>query len=176
MPSLHAPADVRTRARKGLRGRALALVPVFIVLAGLVTLPACSSSDHDIREAIAENRALWEMRRPDTYSFVVLEGCFCGPPANLSLRTVVEGDSVVLVEIVPDESNDPHPPEPQLAWGRTIDDLFDEILSMADMDPAVLDVTWDPEWGIPLTVSYDWRTNVADDERWIHVMSFAPLD
>jgi hypothetical protein len=173
MPPLHAPTDARIGGR---RGRALALVPALVVLAGLVTLPACSSSERDILATLAENRALWDSRRPEAYAFVVHEGCYCGPPANLTLRTVVEGDAVVLVEIVPDDSNAPNPPEPQLAWGRTIDDIFDVIIAMAEADPAVLDVTWDPTWGIPLTVSYDWRTDVVDDERWIVLMDFEPLD
>jgi hypothetical protein len=153
-----------------------ATIPAIVVLAGLITLPGCSSPERDTLATLVENRALWESRRPARYSFEFREGCYCGPPANLTLHTVVEGNTVVVVEVVPDDANAPNAPEPQLAWGRTVDDIFDEIVAMAEMDPALLEVTWDPHWGIPLAVSYDWRTSVADDERWFTLTSFEPLD
>jgi hypothetical protein len=133
--------------------------PVFTGLLMLVASTGCGdpSSPDNRRSELDANRQKWRSNGVTSYSFTVARSCFCvfdGP-----VRVSVDHDSVVSVIRIESNTN-----AADLHFRPSIDSLFDFVEHAIGQQPAVLRVTYDPALGYPVTIVYDGRQAVADDE------------
>jgi hypothetical protein len=132
--------------------------PFLTGLLMLVVSTGCGDplSPDNPRSELDANRQKWRSHGVTSYSFTVARSCFCvfdGP-----VRVSVDHDSVVsVIRIASNTDADAH-------FRPSIDSLFDFVEKAIGQQPAVLQVTYDPALGYPVTIVYDGRQAVADDE------------
>ena len=121
-------------------------------------------------ETLAENRSRWESSGPVDYRYVYNEICFC---PRLAARVEVRDGAVV-------SAVDPETGEPlagdDLERVPTVEELFERVEAAFREEPAVASVTYDPEFGHPTDAFFDFRLNVADEERGFTAKRLEPLD
>ncbi|MGD2045814.1 MAG: DUF6174 domain-containing protein [Gemmatimonadota bacterium] len=116
------------------------------------------------RAALEANRARWLSQGPSSYQYALRRSCFC--PYLGPVRVTVAADTVVGRVYV--ESGDPVP-EIEADAFPAVDGLF-ELLDQAFENGADdIDVTYDPELGVPIEISIDYLENAVDDELGIQV-------
>lgn len=124
-------------------------------------LAGCGTSDPEIgilRE-IGQNRDRWERQGIQTYRYAVERICFCGLAGPVRV-TVEDGEPTERVFVV---SGDPVPEE-QGEWYPTVDGLFTILFDAVRRDAFSIEVTYDPETGVPLDIFIDYAQNIADEE------------
>jgi hypothetical protein len=114
------------------------------------------------------NRKRWASLALTSYEYVLARSCFC-PPAFLGPVLVRVEDSVVtersFVEVIEPDPGAPGESFPSVAG------LFDIIADAYERDAHVVEVTYDPETGVPLDIYVDYEQNVADEELGLTVES-----
>lgn len=168
----------RGRGRSGARSRrrpgpAAARILAAGLLACLAagSAAACSNPLDARVETLAENRNRWESDGPADYSYVYNEICFCAPP----LAARVEVRDGVVVSAAHPETGEPLPAE-DVERVPTVEELFAEVEAAFREDPAVASVTYDPQFGHPTDAYFDFRLNVADEERGFTAKELEPLE
>jgi hypothetical protein len=124
----------------------------------------------DERERLEAARDAWEARNVDSYSYVLRRICFCAG-ATQPARVVVQDGQKVSVTLV--ETGEPVS-QAELEFFLTIDELFDFIQDAIDREAHRIDVTYDPDRGIPLTISIDYEELAVDEEMAFEVSQFEP--
>jgi hypothetical protein len=110
---------------------------------------------------LAHNQARWEAVGPDSYVYAMEWLCFCPVEYRGPVRITVEEG--VAVERAYVESGDPVP-EDLAAGFPAVDGLFERLASAMQDGAYLVDVTYDPDLGMPLEFWIDPREEVADDE------------
>ncbi len=116
----------------------------------------------DLRRDLAANRARWEALGLETYVYEVEHSCFCPVEAIGPVRVQVENGSVTSRtypqsgDSVAATFSDVFP---------TVDGLFDVLQRAIDQNAADVQVTWDPDTGVPLHFSIDYIANAVDEEE-----------
>lgn len=136
------------------------LIPVmaFVSLACSDLGPARSDLGHDL----TVNRARWEAVGLETYVYDVQRSCFCPVEAVGPVRVRVENGAIVsrtypqTGDTVRTAFADVFP---------TIDGLFDVLERAIEQDAADIQVTWDPDTGVPLSFFIDYIANAVDEEQ-----------
>ncbi len=149
-------------------------------IAGLTAVSAlalaCSISGPDDRHAelraeIAAQRQKWAARRIDDYRLTLSRFCFCAPEgAGLVVVRVLAGEPVEWLYFL---SGDPVAPQWQ-AMFPTVDGLFDFLEDAIDRGAEEIDVTFDPDFGLPTTIRIDYRLDMADEEIGYEVAKLLP--
>ena len=142
-----------------MRARAIASV-CCVMWMGLVSCDAVGLGNGPEGE-LEDNRERWTEIAPASYTYAVSRLCFCGTEATGPVRvTVVDG---AVSERVYVETGDPvdvtfadHFP--------AVDGLFDVLADAYEREAAQIDVTYDPETGVPLDFWIDYEVNIADEE------------
>jgi hypothetical protein len=140
--------------RKFKRLALLAILP--LTLAGCNALGIGGTDDRPLRE----NRARWESRAPERYSFVMQRSCFCGSEMRDPVLIVVDGDVRVSATYV--ATGEPVR-SPYLEFFPTMDGVFD-ILAEAYDEAHKVDVRYNSELGFPVQADIDYMKNAIDDE------------
>lgn len=141
--------------RIGRLGGGLLLLCAFLVVGG------CGVQEPGIgvlRE-IDRNRDRWEAQGVDSYRYAVERICFCGLDGPVRV-TVVDGEATERRYVT---SGDPVP-EPQGELYPTVDGLFAILFEAVQRGAFEIDVTYDPDTGIPLDIFIDYEQNTADEE------------
>lgn len=116
---------------------------------------------------LSQARARWEASGVQSYSMTVQIGCFC--PEEFRGPFEVTVDNGVLTEALYDGA----PVRDGVAIEFfTVDGLFDAVADLADSDR--LNVTFDPETGIPTIIDADPQLTIADEEVSVTVSDFQP--
>ena len=112
------------------------------------------------------NRALWESLGIRDYRLITQRLCFClfTDPVRVLVQDGVITDAG-------DEFGFP-PSDPPAFAIFSVDDLFDEVQAAIDQAVDDLTVEYDPETGIPLTITVDQIAEAADDEFTITARNF----
>lgn len=156
----------RSRTRRAPR------LPVLAPL--LVALVACSDQGPNAPEqlgTIAENQQRWQSTGPDDYVYAVERLCFCAliGPVRVTVVGGVATERVVVAsgEPLTGEAADLFP---------TVDGLFDLLVEAVAGDAHEVDVTYDPETGVPVDFRIDYEEYVDDEELGVRVTeSVTPL-
>ncbi|MGP1386273.1 MAG: DUF6174 domain-containing protein [Thainema sp.] len=115
------------------------------------------------------NRNLWEENKPEAYSFVVQNGCFCLEDVRGPHRvSVVDGE---ITDVVFADSGEPY----TLDTVYTIDGYFDILQTGLDEDWFSLEATFDPDLGFPLTIAGNPSAQLADEEVFYTISDFNAL-
>ncbi|MDH3269946.1 MAG: DUF6174 domain-containing protein [Gemmatimonadota bacterium] len=141
-------------------------------LAGSLGLAGCGISGPGIDDLaeLNRNRARWAQVRPAAYEYAVERLCFCaleGPVRMLVTGSQASGHRFV-------DSGDPVPVD-QREWYPTVEGLFDVVADAFGRDAFEVDVTYDPDTGVPVEIFIDYEQNVADEELGFRVTE-APSD
>lgn len=148
-----------------------ALVASLIALAALGALrqgaTAAAPTPAD-QTTLDTNRARWDALEIRDYRLITRQSCFC--PFQDAVRVTVQDG---LVTHVGDPFGFGEPP-PDGA-GLTVRDLFDRVQQMLDLPADDLTVEYDPDNGIPLSISADPIALAIDDEFSITVERFNPI-
>ncbi len=127
------------------------------------------------REAeLASGEELWSSLGISDYDFTVNMTCFCPPPAGTDIRLRVrDGRTISAVDsqnprngIVADMSDIPD----------SVPAMFAAVRSAMDAEPDSISVTYDEDYGFPVSIEIDHRRAYADDEVTFSIIEFEPLD
>lgn len=147
---------------------------VVLLLVPLALGASCSvlglDSYDDERERLEAARETWDAQNIDSYSYVLRRICFCAG-ATQPARVVVENGQKVSVTLV--ETGEPVA-EYEVEFFLTIDELFDFVEDAIDREAHSIEVTYDPDRGIPLTISIDYEEMAVDEEMAFEASQFQP--
>lgn len=133
----------------------------------LVAFAACSDQGPNAPEqlgTIAENQQRWQSTGPDDYVYAVERLCFCGLIGPVRV-TVVDG---VATERIVVASGEPLTGEAADLF-PTVDGLFDLLIEAVAADAHEVEVTYDPETGVPVDFRIDYEELVDDEELGVRV-------
>ena len=111
--------------------------------------------------SLEENQAQWASLSLTSYEYVLRRGCFCAPAFIGPVRVRVEGGAVSQRTYV--DVTEPVLTEPGEVF-PSVDGLFDILVDAYERDAHRVDVTYDPESGVPVDVFIDYAENIADEE------------
>lgn len=139
---------------------------VAAMLAWLPLVVACGGlGPRDAQRAELEaNLTRWTSLGPSSYRYTLVRSCFC--PYLGPVRVTVAADTVVARLVV--ESGEPVPEHSEAAY-PTVDGLFELLMDAFDHGADAIDVTYDPELGVPMSISIDFLEQAIDDELGIQV-------
>lgn len=112
-------------------------------------------------EALTAARGVWEATGFTAYTYQYSMSCFCPPQLLETALVSVSGDRITGVFLV-DSARQAAPETFDLY--ETIDGLFDRLARDLANDPAVFEVTYDPEAGFPTSAQVDISEQIADEE------------
>lgn len=136
----------------------LGFVLSLVATAVAVGVGEAEAGGNTTQAELDDNRALWESQDIDDYSLITEAFCFCLLPGP------------VTVEVVAGEVVSVDPPDAAEFFAYTVEDLFGEIQQALDSGAVVLEVTYDAETGIPLSITIDVSFMIADEELAIEVL------
>ena len=152
------------------------VVSRFAVVAGLcVVATGCGSFGlgGGAEGELEENRERWEALALTSYEYAVRRRCFCAPGAIGPARVRVENGVVTGRTYV--DSGDPVPDGLDDAFPR-VDGLFETLADAYERGAHSVEVTYDPDSGVPLDIYIDYEEFAVDEELGFTVTSLpAPL-
>ncbi|HMT94988.1 DUF6174 domain-containing protein [uncultured Thiothrix sp.] len=119
--------------------------------------------------ALDAAEALWMQKRPEHYAYQLQPSCFCPPEYTQPIAIRVFKGVVQQADLV--TSNQPLPAE-RKADAKTIDDLFKLIRNAINRPAASVQVTYDPNYGFPSSISIDLDQMMADEEIYYTAKDF----
>lgn len=139
------------------------LILAFVILASPIV--AAADATEQAIERLETARAVWTEGGLTDYSFTLERGGVFG--AGPKRRVRVKGATCVkvtywwhLLRRRDDCDN------------RTIPELFDELDQVLRDDPLRIDMRFDPEFGYPVEVSVEPRTDIEDLDWWYRITRF----
>jgi len=144
-----------------IKGSAARAVLAIVLAAAFLTTCDSLGLGHGPRDELDRNRELWARVGPDAYEYGLERLCFCAPDSRGPVRVSVEAGVVVQRMYV--ESGDPVPGAYDDLFPR-VSGLFDILEDALDRDAYRVDVTYDPETGVPIDFWIDYSENTADEE------------
>ena len=149
------------------------VTPLFIWMVVSFTLSGCMVlSGCDLvgsKSELAQAQAKWQKLATTSYSFDSNKACFCafrGP-----VKVIVTNNKVTAIQ-------DPSTGKPlsySLDWFSTIEQIFTQIEDLKKGNPKTLDVSYDPIYGFPVTITYNQSDQIADEEFSLTISNFKPL-
>jgi hypothetical protein len=126
----------------------------------------------ELRAELAVQRERWSAQHIVDYQLTLSRSCFCAPEgAGLVVLTVLDGQPVEWLYFL---SGDPVATEWQAVF-PTVDGLFDFLEEAIDRGADTIDVTFDPELGLPTSVRVDYRLGLADEEIAYELEKLVPI-
>lgn len=125
----------------------------------------------DELERLNAARSVWASQGIDSYSIVLRRLCFCGG-GTAPARVIVRNGERISVTVI--ETGEPIDPE-FAQYYLTVKELFDFVEDAIDRKAHRIDVEYDPEIGLPLSISIDYDENAVDEEMAFEVSEFASL-
>lgn len=150
----------------------LLLLILFVSAGFLLVLekPAATAGRGALEAEFERHAELWASRRPRAFRYVVERSCFCAPEYRQPYRVHEEGDirDVSFASPLAPESREyrGRPPDPEL-----IGDLF-RLVRRALAEADAVEVSYDPGFGFPSSVTIDWSFELADEEQYFSVRDF----
>lgn len=144
---------------------------IILVLLALI-LAACSAGGSEL----SRNQSKWQDADIAHYRFQLGVGCFC--PVGDIMPLTVEVQDGEIVSIADVNGNDYPSTEPMSEFilkYATIDRIFSELGSEPVREADKLTVSYDPTYGFPVEVAIDYIELAADDELYLSVSGFEPI-
>lgn len=136
-----------------------------------MTIPVPPPGEHSItREDLQAARDRFASTGYSSYQMTVRRSCFCLEEYLGPFEVIVKNGSLVSVTNVSGFGTDREPANQAML---TVAGLFDYI--EGGFDSARMDVVFDKETGVPLSISIDRDFRMVDEEMSITVSSFSPL-
>ena len=138
------------------------------LLASVPLLSACESTGPRSPRLLELeiHQARWQSLGPASYEYAVQRMCFCAPASLGPVRVRVENGEVV--ERVYVDSGTPVAGDLATVF-PSVDGLFDVLRSAIDRDADRIDVTYDPDLGVPIDFYIDYSEMAVDEELGMQV-------
>jgi hypothetical protein len=127
------------------------------------------------RELFNASITHWRSLDIDTYSYTIELSCACAPANQLRpVRVTVENGAVVS-RIYVNENPAQQTPAPESVFGPfdTADELFDVVEDAINQDADLLNLIYDPEYGVPTLLQFDRSSSDPDDHLIFQVTGFS---
>ena len=144
------------------------IIPLLFVL--VLTLSACGGGT-----MFQQNQEKWDRQNIDHYRFTVAVSCFC-PFANVEVTYEVLNGQVVnqSVQSSPDNPVDEAQVSDFYQPYNTIEKVFEYVgRAVNEADKTIIE--YDPTHGFPTSITIDWIELAIDDEMYLSVGNFEPL-
>lgn len=143
------------------------MTPLKIIgCAFLIMSLSCKKSVDDL--GLRENKVKWTNSNIANYEMVIKITCFC-PAERVAPRLVkVLQGKIITIDGRPYDSTltGPYP---------TIDELFDYIETSLKTKPATKVLIFNPAYGYPEKVFFDFSEQMADEERGYEIQNFTKM-
>jgi len=143
-----------------------------LLLLALILAACSATADNEL----GRNQKKWQDANISHYRFQLGVGCFCIFRSEMPVTVEVKNGEIVSIVDVngKDFPMDDQTRESVLKYA-TIDRIFSELKSDSVQKADHLTVTYDPTYGFPTDVSIDYIELAADDELYLSVSMFEPL-
>lgn len=119
--------------------------------------------------ALDAAEALWKQKRPEHYAYQLQPSCFCPPEFTQPIAIRVFKGLVQQADLVTSKKS---LPSDRKADAKTIDDLFKLIREAINRPAASVQVSYDPNYGFPSSISIDLDQMMADEEIYYTAKDF----
>jgi len=144
---------------------------IILVLLALI-LAACSAGGSEL----SRNQSKWQDADINHYRFQLHVSCFCLFRSEMPVTVEVQdGEVVSIVDANGEEIPTDDPMSDLITKHSTIDRIFSELESEPVQEADSLTVSYDPTYGFPVEVAIDYIELAADDELYLSVSGFEPL-
>jgi hypothetical protein len=143
----------------------------------LAALSGCegllSDGGEQQRDQLRVATTRWEAANLDSYSYTLKLVCACGSATELRDVLITVEDGVPVSRIYP---GNPPANAPQSIFGDydTVEELLAAVEEAVSADADLLNVVYDPTYGVPLLLQWDPDNNDPDDHLAFQVLDFAP--
>lgn len=145
---------------------------MILVLLALI-LAACASGGES---ELSRNQSKWQDADINHYRFQLHVSCFCLFRSEMPVTVEVQdGEVVSIVDANGEEIPTDDPMSDLITKHATIDRIFAELGSEPVQEADNLTVSYDPTYGFPVEVAIDYIELAADDELYLSVSGFEPL-
>ena len=128
------------------------------------------------KSELSRNQSKWQDADIAHYRFQLGVGCFCPVGGIMPLTVeVMDGEIVSIVDFNGNDYPSTDPMSELILKYATIDRLFSELGSEPVQEADSLTVNYDPTYGFPVEVAIDYIELAADDELYLSVSGFEPL-
>ncbi|MEW6288040.1 MAG: DUF6174 domain-containing protein [Chloroflexota bacterium] len=135
-------------------------------------LAACSVGGSEL----SRNQAKWQEAGVTHYRFQLSVTCFCLFRSQMPLTVEVKDGEIVSMTDVNGEAFPVDDPMSDLVMKHaTIERIFSELGSDSVQAADRLTIDFDPTYGFPSEVAIDYIELAADDELYLSVSGFEPL-
>ncbi len=117
-------------------------------------------------------RAKWQAAGVRSYRMVVRQTCYCDPALLQPIQLLVENQQIVQARGMQQNL----PAGVDLQQFHTVEGLLDFVERSRQKKPHHLEVKYDPRFGVPLYIDYDYHRMMADDEVRYEVLEFTRMD
>lgn len=142
------------------------MLPRFLFVAALLALLS-GSACYDVgpeRGELDRARARWAEAEPEHYVYALERICFC-PPFGPARVTVAAGQVVSVEWLTPPSEGF----QPEAEWYPGVDGLFELIEDALERRAHSVQVTYDPDNGVPMELYIDYSEQMADEELGMRV-------
>lgn len=144
-----------------------------ILLLTTIVLTACSSKA--VNE-LKQNEQIWQSAKITRYSFELNLSCFCAFSDEMPLKIEVQNGEIVSMISASGAAVQPSDPsyETFFTYG-TIERLFPRLEAGFNGQADEITVTYDPTYGYPTQIFFDFIQDAVDDELTVEVLNFQVL-
>ena len=168
-------SDITLENKSGKKLNWLLPVLLVVIVGAVVGILALSGAFSPTTSNTAQPetpQALWESQDIDSYHYTLQVGCFCPPEVREPvIIEVVNGEVASITYAVDGTAANPEFFEQY----NTVDKLFTVINDAEAQDPARSEITYDETYGVPLSVTIDLSEQIADEEIYLTVSDFEPI-
>ena len=150
---------------------------VILISALALILAACASataSANQNQSELDQNQQKWQDSNISHYRYNVAISCFCVFSQDMPLIIEVQDGQVVSMEFASGNEIDSANRE-YFARFETIDKLFEQLRKDIGGEADEVVVTYDATYGFPEEVKIDYVLEATDDELWLTISDFEPL-
>jgi hypothetical protein len=113
----------------------------------------------NVDERVVAAKLAWRDHRPQRYRMTVRRSCFCPPDVTDPITIEVDGTHIT---------------SPAGLAGLDVDDIYEEASNVSPQG-SITEITVDPTYGFPSSISIDHITQAVDDEMYYSITDFQPL-
>jgi hypothetical protein len=148
------------------------MLPVLL----LAVMAGCLGDDDTFqRDKLSAARTLWDEKNVSSYTYILELQCFCAPASQLEPVLVTVQNGAVASLQYWDEDPADRTPAPASVFGPydTVEELFDFVAEAISRDANVLQVGYDPEYGVPNVVNVDYESG-GSEQVLLFISQFTP--
>lgn len=150
---------------------------ILLIAVATLTLAACASataSANQNQSELDQNWQKWQDANISYYRYKLAISCFCVFSQDMPLIIEVQDGQVVSVEYSTGNEIDAASRE-YFQRFETIDRLFEQLQKDIGGEADEVVVTYNETYGFPEEVKIDYVLEATDDEIWLTISDFEPL-